>query len=47
MVFVSRSGNIADTAATVQVEWPSGTKQSFANVGANKRIVIDETRGLR
>ena len=37
----------ADTAATVQVEWPSGTKQCFANVGANKRIVIDETRGLR
>jgi len=37
----------SETAATVQVEWPSGTKQSFANVAGNKRIIIDEARGIR
>jgi hypothetical protein len=31
---------------SIQVEWPSGTKQKFANVQANRAIVIDETRGL-
>jgi hypothetical protein len=35
----------SDTSATVQVEWPSGAKQSFP-VGANQRVVIDEARGL-
>ena len=36
-----------DTSATVEVEWPSGAKQSFANVPANRRIVIDEAKGIR
>lgn len=31
---------------TVQVDWPSGTKQTFTNVPVNQRITIDETRGL-
>jgi hypothetical protein len=37
----------SDTSATIQVEWPSGTKQSFPNVPANRRIVIDEGKGIR
>jgi len=36
-----------DTGATVQVEWPSGAKQSFPNVPANRKIVIEEGRGIR
>jgi enediyne biosynthesis protein E4 len=36
----------ADAAATVSVEWPSGTKQKFQNVKANQRVLIDEARGL-
>ena len=31
---------------SVQVEWPSGTKQNFSNVAANQFITIDETRGI-
>jgi hypothetical protein len=31
---------------SVQVEWPSGTKQSFNNVQANQMLTIDETKGL-
>jgi hypothetical protein len=37
----------SDTSVTVQVEWPSGVKQSFPNVPANRRIVIDESAGMR
>jgi len=31
---------------SVQVEWPSGTKQKFANVQPNQAIVIDEAKGI-
>jgi hypothetical protein len=36
----------SEALATVQVEWPSGTKQTFSNVPANRHLVIDETRGV-
>lgn len=37
----------ADTSVkSIQVEWPSGTKQSFANVPANQLVTIDETKGV-
>jgi hypothetical protein len=35
-----------DPSATVEVEWPSGTKQQFANVPAGQFVTIDETRGI-
>jgi len=35
-----------DSVATVQVEWPSGAKQQFPNVAANRRLLIDENRGI-
>ena len=31
---------------SIEVTWPSGTKQKFANVAANQFITIDETRGV-
>jgi enediyne biosynthesis protein E4 len=31
---------------SVQVEWPSGTKQKFANIQPNQAIVIDEAKGI-
>jgi len=31
---------------SIEVAWPSGTKQKFANVAANQFIKIDETRGI-
>ena len=31
---------------SIDVTWPSGTKQRFANVAANQFITIDETRGI-
>jgi enediyne biosynthesis protein E4 len=31
---------------SIEVSWPSGTKQKFANVAANQFITIDETRGI-
>jgi enediyne biosynthesis protein E4 len=31
---------------SIEVRWPSGTKQKFANVAANQFITIDETRGI-
>jgi enediyne biosynthesis protein E4 len=31
---------------SIEVTWPSGTKQKFANVPANQFITIDETRGI-
>jgi len=35
-----------DASSAVEVEWPSGTKQRFKNVAANRRVLIDEDRGL-
>lgn len=34
------------TVSRMDVEWPSGAKQTFTNVAANRTIVIDEARGL-
>jgi hypothetical protein len=31
---------------SIDVTWPSGAKQKFANVAANQFITIDETRGI-
>jgi hypothetical protein len=31
---------------SIEVTWPSGTKQKFANVAANQFVTIDETRGI-
>jgi hypothetical protein len=31
---------------SIEVTWPSGTKQKFANVAPNQFITIDETRGI-
>jgi len=31
---------------TIQVEWPSGTKQRLENVPANQIVLIDESRGI-
>ena len=36
----------ADSAATVEVDWPSGTKQRFPNIPANQRLIVDESRGI-
>jgi len=37
----------SDTSVkTIQVEWPSGTKQSFAGVSANQLLTIDEAKGI-
>ena len=36
-----------DTGATIQVEWPSGTKQQLGKVQADRFLVIDETRGIK
>ncbi|HMC59819.1 MAG TPA: CRTAC1 family protein [Candidatus Solibacter sp.] len=35
-----------DTGATVQVEWPSGTRQQIGNVAADQFLAIDEGRGI-
>jgi uncharacterized protein YndB with AHSA1/START domain len=31
---------------TLDVEWPSGTKQHFANLPANQVVTVDETKGI-
>jgi hypothetical protein len=31
---------------TIQVEWPSGTKQNFTGIAANQFITIDESKGI-
>ena len=36
-----------DATASVDVEWPSGTRQHLANVAANRRVVIDESAGAQ
>jgi hypothetical protein len=35
-----------DTGASIQVEWPSGTRQQIGNVAADQFVVIDEARGI-
>jgi hypothetical protein len=35
-----------DATAAVEVQWPSGAKQQFKNVAANRRVLIDESRGI-
>ena len=32
--------------SSLKVEWPSGTKQSFANVQPNQAIIVDEAKGI-
>jgi hypothetical protein len=40
-------GIAQDPAITsLKVEWPSGTKQSFANVQPNQAIIVDEAKGV-
>jgi len=34
------------TVNSIEVAWPSGTKQTFSNVGANQFLIIDESRGI-
>ena len=37
----------ADTQVSVlSIEWPSGTRQRFANVAANQFLSIDESKGI-
>jgi hypothetical protein len=33
-------------AVTLEVEWPSGIRQQFANVSADQFLMVDETRGI-
>jgi hypothetical protein len=33
-------------AVTLEVEWPSGVRQQFANVSADQFLMVDETRGI-
>jgi hypothetical protein len=35
-----------DSAASVQIEWPSGAKQQIGNVAADQFLMVDETRGI-
>jgi hypothetical protein len=32
--------------SSLEVEWPSGAKQKFGNLGANEFVTIDEARGM-
>ena len=32
--------------SSIEVTWPSGTKQKFSNVAVNQFVTIDETRGI-
>ncbi len=34
------------TVKTIQVDWPSGAKQSFSGIGANQIVTIDESKGI-
>lgn len=34
------------SVSAISVEWPSGTKQRFTNIPANKLVTIDETKGI-
>jgi hypothetical protein len=35
-----------DASASLEVDWPSGAKQSLGSVTADQRISVDETRGI-
>jgi enediyne biosynthesis protein E4 len=35
-----------DSAATVEIDWPSGTKQQLGKVSANQFLRVDESRGI-
>jgi enediyne biosynthesis protein E4 len=35
-----------DTSAAIEIEWPSGIKQSIGSVSANQFLTIDESRGV-
>jgi hypothetical protein len=35
-----------DPSASIEIEWPSGTKQSIGSVAANQFLTIDESRGM-
>ena len=35
-----------DTSASIEIEWPSGIKQSIGKVDANQFLTIDESRGV-
>jgi hypothetical protein len=34
------------SVSAISVEWPSGTKQRFTNIPANKMVTIDEAKGI-
>ena len=36
----------ATSATTVEVSWPSGTRQSFSKLAAGQTVIIDETKGI-
>jgi hypothetical protein len=36
----------SDTSASIEIEWPSGTRQSIGRVAANQFLTIDESRGI-
>jgi hypothetical protein len=35
-----------DTSASIEIEWPSGLKQSIGSVAADQFLTIDESRGI-
>jgi enediyne biosynthesis protein E4 len=35
-----------DAKATVEIDWPSGTKQRFADLAANQALTVDEAKGI-
>jgi hypothetical protein len=35
-----------DTSASIEIDWPSGAKQSIGRVDANQFLTIDESRGI-
>jgi len=35
-----------DASASVEIEWPSGAKQSIGSMAANQFLTIDESRGV-
>ncbi|MEZ5400206.1 MAG: CRTAC1 family protein [Bryobacteraceae bacterium] len=39
-------GLAKDKDATVEIEWPSGTKQNLGKVAANQVITVDESKGI-
>jgi len=39
-------GLARDSAANLEITWPSGAQQRFQNVAANRRVLVDEAKGL-